>query len=351
MFSLCAVCAIGTASAQDRPVKLSSQRISIRDAFREIEVQSNYSFAIGHSGFDMLRTVELSSKQGSTKVILDELLQGSGRTYQLAETDRILIIPEKLEEKEKKRIVAVPFDWAKSYTDADFARDMEKDIRYREAHPEKEPQPLTRIEVTEITDSIFFYPKRHIELPKSGSGWYWEQDQRPAGYFALKTNLLYGALAQAPNIAAEIALGPRSTLDLTYGVNNWNKSGSDDKNKKMRHWYVRPEYRYWLCNRFNGHFFGGHAFYWNYNVSQHKIPMLFKKKYQYEGNTWGFGVSYGYHWMLNRHWGLEANVGVGVAFLRYDQYGCVLCGDRVGRFSKTYVGPTSLGVKLVYVIK
>lgn len=172
-----------------------------------------------------------------------------------------------------------------------------------------------------------------------------------AQQFALKTNLLYGFGTLTPNLGAEIALGNRTTLDLWGGYNPWKREGTEDSNKKLVHWIVQPEFRYWPCQKFNGHFFGVHALYTQYNISGHHVPQLFESQYRYQGNTIGGGISYGYHWMLNRRWGVEFNVGVGAAYFDYDQYGCGKCENRVGQFSKTYFGPTKAGISLVYIIK
>ena len=85
-------------------------------------------------------------------------------------------------------------------------------------------------------------------------------------------------------------------------------------------------------------------------MGRHKIPLLFDKEYQYEGNAFGAGVSWGYHQMLGKRWGIEFNVGAGVALMNYDKFKCGRCGDLVDNYNKTYFGITSLGIKLAYVI-
>ncbi len=45
------------------------------------------------------------------------------------------------------------------------------------------------------------------------------------------------------------------------------------------HWAVQPEWRYWTCRRFMGHFIGVHAHGGKYNGGL--------KKYRYDG--WGVG--------------------------------------------------------------
>lgn len=55
-------------------------------------------------------------------------------------------------------------------------------------------------------------------------------------------------------------------------------------------------------------------------------------------------------WMLGRHWNVEAELGAGYAYTRYDKFRCVGCGKKLERDkSHHYVGPTKLAVNLVYV--
>ena len=174
------------------------------------------------------------------------------------------------------------------------------------------------------------------------------------GEVGVKTNLLYGAGAFTPNFGIEIGLGKRTTLDITGGYNWFNMSGSSENNKKLVHWIVQPEFRYFLCEKFNGHFFGVHALYSQYNIGQHELPMLFgkgSKNYRFEGNAFGAGISYGYQLMLGKHWNLEFNLGVGYMRMKFDKYNCPKCGDKIetGK-TKNYFGPTKAGISLIYII-
>ena len=45
------------------------------------------------------------------------------------------------------------------------------------------------------------------------------------------------------------------SLDISGNYNPWTLP--DDKS--IKHWLVQPELRYWLHERFNGHFLGVHA--------------------------------------------------------------------------------------------
>ena len=67
--------------------------------------------------------------------------------------------------------------------------------------------------------------------------------------WAVKSNLLYDATATI-NLGVEAALGPRVTLDISGNYNPWEFGDA-----RWKHWLIQPEVRYWLCERFNGHFF------------------------------------------------------------------------------------------------
>ena len=167
---------------------------------------------------------------------------------------------------------------------------------------------------------------------------------------AVKTNLLYDAVA-SPNIGVEAGVAPRWTVELSGNFNNWAVN-----RHLWKHWFVQPEARYWLCERFAGHFFGAHAIAGEYNFGNMKNSFkilgsdfsgLSDKRYQ--GWAAGMGVAYGYSWILNRHLNLEAEIGLGWIYTRYDVYPCANCGTRLERNkAHNYVGPTKAAVNLVY---
>ena len=174
---------------------------------------------------------------------------------------------------------------------------------------------------------------------------------------AVKTNAFYTATTRlTPNLGAEIGLGGKTTLDLSVGYNPWNRRPSidDESNKKAVHLLISPELRYWLCQSFNGHFFGFHALFAHYNISQLNVPLLFGKdseKYRHEGYAYGAGLSYGYQFLLGKRWNLELSAGVGYARLNYTKYECVVCGEKIKDESRNYFGPTRAAVSLIFIIK
>ena len=167
---------------------------------------------------------------------------------------------------------------------------------------------------------------------------------------ALKTNILYDATA-TPNIGMEIGVNKKHTFQVFYGLHPW-KFGSGDSKKFLKHWVVNPEWRNWFCHRFNGSFLGIHAFGGEYNASRVKMPFGWWKELRdnrFEGWFAGGGVSYGYQWVMSKHWNFEASVGVGVAYIEYDKYGCGDCGKKLDDGHKIYVGPTKLALSLMYI--
>ena len=127
-----------------------------------------------------------------------------------------------------------------------------------------------------------------------------------------------------------------------------------EDNRKLVHWIAMPEFRYWTCQRFNGHFLGVHALYSNYNIGSHNLPLLFgdgSGDSRFEGWATGGGVSYGYSVILGKRWNLEFTVGVGVMYLNYDRYECLRCGKIEQRDgSRLYFGPTKAGITLSFLI-
>ncbi len=187
------------------------------------------------------------------------------------------------------------------------------------------------------------------------------------GRFRIKTNLLYAGAAMTPNLALELGLGARTSIEASAGYNGWNnlwdfsETGPDwdlDNNYKSRldHIFGKVEFRYWLRNRFKGHFFGVSAFYTDYRVGDIKVPLLFERQFDYNGYGMGASLSYGYSWRLSRAFALEFTLGGGVAMLEYDK--SLIEADSQDfrlidsiRFRKKYLGPTNAGIKLVFTIR
>ena len=155
---------------------------------------------------------------------------------------------------------------------------------------------------------------------------------------AVKTNALYWATT-TPNLGVEAAVSKKSTVQLSYGLNPWKQSGGDQTS--ARHWMLMPEYRYWFCEAFEGHFVGLHA---------HGAQFFggFRSK-RYDGWLAGAGLTYGYHWILSPHWNLEASIGLGYARLWYKESPRIPCSKCHEDKTKNYLGPTKAAVSIVYL--
>lgn len=167
----------------------------------------------------------------------------------------------------------------------------------------------------------------------------------PPSAFALKTNLLYAATL-TPNLALEVGLGKKTSLEIGGGYNFYES----DNGKRWKHWLVQPEFRYWLCERFNGTFLGVHALGGEYNFAKIDLPFsVFKglKDNRYEGHFYGGGLVVGYQWILSKRWNLEVSVGGGYVRVHYDKYDCATCGSSVENDVKNYWGPTKAAVSLL----
>ena len=167
--------------------------------------------------------------------------------------------------------------------------------------------------------------------------------------FALKTDVVKWATASF-NLEPEVRVGKKSTVALALSYNPWTFGD----NRKWKHLWVQPEYRYWLCAPFSGHFIGGHILYTHYNAGNVDLPFGVwsgLEQNRYQGDLVGAGFVYGYHWMLTTRFSLEAAVGIGYGFTRYKYYECPTCGAYKGTQNKHLLMPTRAAISLVYVLK
>ncbi len=171
-----------------------------------------------------------------------------------------------------------------------------------------------------------------------------------AQHVALKTNLL-SDVALSPTIGIEAGLAPKWSLDLTGMLNAWTINGHN-----LKQWQVKPELRYWFCQRFAGHFVGVHGIggQFNWGNIDNDIKFLgtdFSKlsDHRYQGWMAGAGIAYGYSWILSRHWNIEAEIGIGWIHSWFDEYRCADCGRKTrSDLQHDYFGPTKAAINLIY---
>lgn len=168
-----------------------------------------------------------------------------------------------------------------------------------------------------------------------------------AQQLAVKTNLLYAATT-TPNLGLELRLSNKWTAGISAGFNPFTFS----ENKKLKHFLVSPEARYWLCDAFSGHFIGMNAVYSHYNVGNIDFPFgLYSsvKDERRQGDMAAIGASWGYSWILSPRWSVEVEAGADVGYTWYKAYGCAHCASFVGKDNKLFVMPR-LGVNIVFNI-
>ena len=178
---------------------------------------------------------------------------------------------------------------------------------------------------------------------------------------AVKSNALYLATA-TPNIGLELAMGERWTFELEGSYNPWNLD--KDNNMKIKHWLVSPEFRYWFCNSFQGHFIGINGNFTQYNIGAlpYQISGLFVEltsdipqpdltKSRVEGWAAGAGLTYGYAFPISRRWNMELTCGYGWWWTAYDQFESRKCGLFQQKVERHALGPAALGVSFIYMIK
>lgn len=165
---------------------------------------------------------------------------------------------------------------------------------------------------------------------------------------ALKSNLL-SAVNGTLNSGVEYALGMHGTLELSGGLRPWKRT----EKYVNRYWLVQQEYRYWICQKFNGSFLGAYVNGGEFNIGGKKAPFgLFKdlRKRRYSGWLAGVGICYGYQFMLNTHWNVEAAVGVGYEYIDYVRYKCpAVCADVINERHYHYFGPNKATISIIYI--
>ncbi len=172
-------------------------------------------------------------------------------------------------------------------------------------------------------------------------------EEEKGAIVGVKTNIPYWGTA-TPNLGVEFRLAKHWTLEAEVGLNPFtNKHDDGSFGKSIKHFRLHPEVRYWFCESFYGHFLGLHVPYLIYNVSD--IKLLGTEDERHQGWGTGVGLSYGYSWVVGKHWNIEATVGVGYLYLESDKYPCTNCGQKIETTKKHYFGPTQAAVSAIYV--
>lgn len=165
-----------------------------------------------------------------------------------------------------------------------------------------------------------------------------------AQHVALRTNLVYDS-ALMPSLGIDVRLD--STL--TLGISSTYCPISYSDNRKWKNWSVQPEIRHWFRKAMSGSYIGLCTVHGGFNFG--RIPLFGLDSHRVQGNFNGVGVSFGRHRVLSPHWGIESSVSLGYVHLRYRRYREGPFGYMEYSRGRDYIGPISVSVSLVYVIK
>ena len=166
---------------------------------------------------------------------------------------------------------------------------------------------------------------------------------------ALKTNLLYDVVT-ALNFEVEVPLGSSFSIafeDLFpwwHGGNKW----------AFQVWQMGVEGRYWFedgkqPNLLRGHFVGLY-------LMSAKFDLQYLREFNYQGEYWSTGLTYGYSMPLGKYFNLEFSASVGYASIHYRHYNPSpgweeLVRDPYKWGRKSYYGPTKVEVSLVLPLR
>lgn len=125
---------------------------------------------------------------------------------------------------------------------------------------------------------------------------------------ALKSNALTLGIGSL-SLGAEFSVAPQWTVDVSGMVTIFSPWKNVGNGLYLNGWSGVVEGRYYLCKAFNGHHFGAFGQIARYGRGG-GMP-LFVESIWNNVKVAALGVSYGYYFKLNTHWGIDTNVGIG----------------------------------------
>jgi hypothetical protein len=168
----------------------------------------------------------------------------------------------------------------------------------------------------------------------------------------LKTNVIYDATATI-NLGVEFALAPKMTMDISGDLHPWVLPNG----WRLTHYLVQPELRFWLKERFQGHFFAVNVLGATYNAGniRNNFHIMGKDmsalgRYRLEGVAYGAGLGYGYAVRVAKHLNIEMEIGLGYIGAEFDAY---RLGEKESLYAQNstaqYFGPTKGALNIVYL--
>lgn len=169
---------------------------------------------------------------------------------------------------------------------------------------------------------------------------------------AFKTNLLYDATATV-NLGVEFAVAPKLTIDISGNFHPWILPGG----RRLTHLLVQPELRWWIKERFKGHFVAFNVLAADYNAGNipNNITIMGRSlsalgRYRLDGKAFGAGVAYGYAFRVGKRLNIELEAGLGYISSKFDAYRLDADESLYAENSTVqYFGPTKGALNIVYL--
>lgn len=154
----------------------------------------------------------------------------------------------------------------------------------------------------------------------------------------LRTNLLPW-VAVVPNLGIEYMIGDRWSGVLDVWFSPWKISDR----YAIKTVAIFPEGRWWYSSNRKGSFLNLHL-----NIAWFNVRA---NDYRYQDRSrplLGAGIGYGYRLELNSRWGIEFEIGAGMANSKYDRFYNVKNGALKDTRVSTYWGIDRLSVAFTY---
>lgn len=141
------------------------------------------------------------------------------------------------------------------------------------------------------------------------------------------------------NVEVNFPLSKRVTMHLPVSYNPWKLK----QNSRMQQLTFMPGIRLWRQQNHVHYFYSAFAI-----ASRYHIGGWLNHKYRYDGTGYGAGIGFGYSHVINKHWNIEGELGVGVIYADYDKCDWREDSRFYGNKTGVRVIPAKVDISFVY---
>ena len=156
----------------------------------------------------------------------------------------------------------------------------------------------------------------------------------------LKSNILPWIIA-IPNLGAEFCIGEKWSALIDVWYCPWKISNR----YSVKTVTILPEARWWLKSNRKGSFLNFHL-----NIAWFNVRANAYRYQDARRPLLGAGIGYGYRLELGRKWGLEFEIGAGMANMRYDTFYNIENGALKDTRVSTYWGIDRAAISFTYYL-